>query len=176
MHKRPYSLIVFIVVFSTACAPTSPVIPVIPTPGTANDTCASVGSPSSATQLQMFNAVNTWRQQNGLATLAYSTKLEQAANAQAQDMYTRHFFDHTNPDGKGPLDRANDVGFCTTSSRTVGENIAWNQQTVADVQTAWQNSPGHNENMLRPAFEYVGMGYYNSPDGPYWVQLFGGVN
>lgn len=172
MKKRRRLMVVFIGTLLPACAPTNPVVP---TPGTANDTCASVGSPSSTIQQDMFNAVNAWRQQNSLATLAYSTKLEQAANAHAHDMYDRHFFDHTNPDGEGPLDRTNEAGFCTASSRTVGENIAWNQQTVAEVQTAWQNSTGHNENMLRPEFEYVGMGYYNSPDGPYWVQVFGAV-
>lgn len=172
VNRHKHVVLVLIAILSPACAPLSPVIP---PPGTANDACASVGSPSNPAQQEMFNAVNLWRQQNGLPTLAYSTKLEQAANAHARDMYDRHFFSHTNPDGETPLDRANEAGFCTTSSRTVGENIAQNQQTVAEVQAAWQNSAGHNENMLRPDFEYVGMGYYNSPDGPYWVQVFGAV-
>jgi len=46
---------------------------------------------------------------------------------------------------------------------------------VAEVQTAWENSPGHNANMINENFRYVGMGYYFSANGPYYVQLFGNV-
>lgn len=139
----------------------------------ATDPCLQVGQPASPTHQAMFDALNNYRASKGLATLSYSKVLEKAANAHAKDMYDRNFFDHTNPDGDGPADRAIDAGFCRT--RAIGENIAWNQPTVSEVQIAWQNSPGHDANMVSTEFRYVGMGYYLSQNGPYYVQLFGDV-
>ncbi|MBN1491354.1 MAG: CAP domain-containing protein [Phycisphaerae bacterium] len=140
--------------------------------GMIGTTCESVGRPASAVHLNMLSALNAYRAASGLTVLAYSKTLEAAANAHARDLYVRNFFDHTNPDGDGPLDRAEAAGFC--NARSVAENIAAGQLSVAEVQTAWEQSPGHNANMINPDLEYVGMGYYLDPIGrPYWVQLFG---
>lgn len=134
--------------------------------------CEPVGAPDTAVQQLMFEAINTYRLANGLDELLYSDTLEEAADFQAQDMYARSFFDHTNPDGEGPMDRAVAAGFCRP--RLVGENIAYGQQSVNEVHVGWQNSPGHNANMLRADFVFVGMGHYTAPIGTqYWVQLFG---
>ena len=134
--------------------------------------CEPVGAPDTAVQQLMFEAINTYRLANGLDELLYSDTLEEAADFQAQDMYARSFFDHTNPDGEGPMDRAVAAGFCRP--RLVGENIAYGQQSVNEVQVGWQNSPGHNANMLRADFVFVGMGHSTAPIGTqYWVQLFG---
>lgn len=138
--------------------------------------CLGLGDPTDARHLEAFNALNTYRQNNGLGTLQYSLTLQNAADAHAKDMHERNFFDHTNPDGDGPGDRAVAAGFCHQYG---GENIAWGQNandTVSEVMTAWENSPGHNANMLRDGFEYVGIGIYIVTDGAntfyYWVQLF----
>lgn len=134
--------------------------------------CEPVGAPDTAVQQLMFEAINTYRLANALDELLYSDTLEEAADFQAQDMYARSFFDHTNPDGEGPMDRAVAAGFCRP--RLVGENIAYGQQSVNEVHVGWQNSPGHNANMLRTDFVFVGMGHYTAPIGTqYWVQLFG---
>lgn len=137
----------------------------------ASDPCLQVGQPASPTHESMFDALNNYRASKGLSTLAYSKVLEKAANAHAKDMFDRDFFDHDNPDGDGPADRALDAGFCR--ARAIGENIAWNQRSVSEVQVAWQNSPGHDANMVSTEYRYVGMGYYLSQKGPYYVQLFG---
>jgi len=139
----------------------------------ASDPCVQTGLPASPTHREMFEALNRYRSSRSLATLSYSKVLERAANAHALDMYRRDYFDHTSPDGKGPMDRAVAAGFCRVLM--IGENLAWNQQSVAEVQTAWQNSPGHNANMINANYRYVGMGYYLSDRGPYYVQLFGNV-
>ncbi len=139
----------------------------------ASDPCVQVGQPASPTHREMFVALNDYRASKGLLKLSYSKVLEKAANGQALDMYERDFFDHTNPDGDGPAERALAAGFCR--AWYIGENLAWNQQSVPAVQTAWENSPGHNANMINANFRYVGMGYYMSANGPYYVQLFGNV-
>lgn len=134
--------------------------------------CEPVGVADTAIQQSMLEAINGYRLASGLDELLYSDTLEEAASFQARDMYVRGFFDHTNPDGEGPMDRAVAAGFC--SPRLVGENIAYGQQSVNEVQVGWQNSPGHNANMLRADFVFVGMGHYAAPSGTrYWVQLFG---
>lgn len=137
------------------------------------DPCVDVGTPISATHHDMFEALNEYRLSQGRSELEYSKVLEEAADAHARDMYERGFFDHVNPDGDGPLERGEAAGFCRMHA--IGENIAWNQRDVAEVQEAWENSPGHNANMLSTNYRYVGMGYYLSPVGPYWVQVFGNV-
>lgn len=134
--------------------------------------CEPVGTPDSVTQQEMYQVLNQYRVANGREQLLYSDTLEEAAAFQARDLYQRHFFDHTNPDGDGPWERAVAAGFCQPA--WIGENIAYGQRSVEEVQLGWQHSPGHNENMLRTEFTYVGMGHYTSPLGvQYWVQVFG---
>jgi uncharacterized protein YkwD len=150
---------------------------ILPTSGTSGTTvdsgyCEPTTTPRTTTHQAMLEALNNYRVANGLSELLYSPTLEAAADAHAEDMFVRSFFDHTNPDGDGPLDRAIAAGFC--SPRYVGENIAFRQWTVTQVQQEWQDSPGHDANMLTAEYVFVGMGYYRDVFGQkYWVQLFG---
>ena len=139
---------------------------------TTSEYCEPIGTPDTNTQQDMYQALNNYRVANGLAELLYSDTLEEAAQFQARDMYERDFFDHTNPDGDNVLDRAIAAGFCNPS--LVGENIAYGHHSVAQVQIGWQESPGHNANMLHTDYTFTGMGHYTSPLGvQYWVQVFG---
>lgn len=132
--------------------------------------CAQISVPADAVRQQMFDALNNYRIANGLRPLLYSKRLEAAADAHVADLANRSFFDHINPDGQNPGDRARAAGFC---HEYVGENIAAGQTSVAAVQLAWQNSPSHNENMLEPDYRYVGMGHYVDANGrQYWAQEF----
>ena len=133
--------------------------------------CEPVATPSGIRK-EMYDTLNHYRVQNGVPTLLYSKTLQAAADAHARDMYQRDFFAHVDPDGVKPEDRIKAAGFCEPT--WYGENIAFGYLTVAQVHEAWKNSPGHNENMLREKFTFVGMGYYASPTGvPYYVQNFG---
>lgn len=138
--------------------------------------CNEEGQPANATLQRMYDDVNAYRVANGLAALKYSPKLEAAAGAQARDMYDRHFFDHTNPDGNGPTERAKAQGTCLVY---IGENLAMWVGGPDDVQVAWQGSQTHNANMLETHWTYVGMGHFDPASvggsgSPYWVQVFGG--
>jgi uncharacterized protein YkwD len=137
--------------------------------------CEPIGTPNSETLQQMLNALNNYRLENGLGVAMYSDALEQAAQNHAQDMYVRGFFDHTNPDGDGPLERVTAAGFC--SPALAGENIAFGQNSVSEVQSGWEHSATHNANMLHTGVTFVGMGHYRSPFGvDYWVQVFGATS
>lgn len=139
--------------------------------------CVQLGPPGDGNRLQMFEAISDYREQNGLNRLEYSQVLQQAADEFAKQMWREGFFDHTDPDGKGPSDRALAAGFC---DEIVGENIAYglNQMTsAAETMTGFKNSPSHNDNMLNPLWDYVGIGYLQvaglQGSEYWWVQLFG---
>jgi uncharacterized protein YkwD len=88
-------------------------------------------------------------------------------------MATQNYFNHVSPDGGTPSERIHAAGF---AGRVVGENIASGQTSVQDVMNDWMKSPGHCENIMRPEYKYLGVGYYFSQDsayGHYWVQCFG---
>ncbi len=132
------------------------------------DDCLALSEPSDETHKAVFEALNAFRVANGLPPLAYSARLQMAADAHVKDLYDRDFFAHINPDGENPGQRAVRLGFC---HEYVGENIAAGQKTVEAAQTAWENSPSHRENMLQPDYKYVGVGVYKDPTGRmYWAQ------
>ena len=54
-----------------------------------------------------------------------------------------------------------------------GENIAWGQNTPADVMRAWMNSSGHRKNILHEEVNTLGVGFVDCGDGyEYWTQVF----
>lgn len=55
-----------------------------------------------------------------------------------------------------------------------GENIAWGQDTPADVLQAWLWSPGHRRNIMSTKFNKIGCGATKDDDGRlYWCVCFG---
>lgn len=151
--------------------------PTVPNLALDANSCVSPGEPTDVNRRDMFLLVNDYRLDSNRSQLAYSLALQKAADAYALRMYQEGFFSHTAPDGTGPSDRAEAAGFC---NRFVGENIAYGRNTMRtadEVQAAFKRSDVHNENMLEPRWDYVGIGYIRVP-GPtgteyWWVQLYG---
>jgi uncharacterized protein YkwD len=111
--------------------------------------------------------VNRERAAQGLAALAASGALEQAAQRQSTDMGERKFFAHVNPDGAAPRDRILAAGY--PADRATGENLyagAEADATPAAAVNGWMNSPGHRENILRPAWTETGIGIGREPIRP----------
>jgi hypothetical protein len=115
---------------------------------------------------QVLELTNQERVKNGLSPLKANNELNYAADKYAQDMSEGGFFSHTGPDGSKPWDRAEAVGY---EARMMGENIAAGQRTPQQVVKDWMNSPGHRQNILRPQYKELGVGFHNN----YWVQNFG---
>jgi hypothetical protein len=76
--------------------------------------------------------------------LALNAFLTMAARAHALDMAERGFFEHVNPDGDDPTDRATGAGY----GGVVGENIAAGYTSVDDAHYGWMESLGHRLNVL----------------------------
>ncbi len=104
--------------------------------------------------------------------LAWNATLAQAALGHSQDMAARRYFNHKEPGGSTPPDRATRAGY---RWRSVGENIASGQQTVAEAVAGWLDSPGHCANIMNPAFTEMGAAYAVNPASedrrPYWTQM-----
>jgi len=132
---------------------------------------------NSAFEQEVLKLTNDFRQKNGLKALVIDQNLEKAADKHSQDMANLDFFSHTGKDDTQPWDRTDAAGY---ESKTVGENIAVGYRTPQQVVDGWINSPGHRANMLNPAYNEIGIGYYflekdtgSVNYNSYWTQVFG---
>jgi uncharacterized protein YkwD len=131
----------------------------------------SAGQTSAAAQVLVL--VNQQRAAAGCRPLSTDPKLTELAQDFSAEMAARGFFDHTDPDGKTPWDRAAALGIGNLG----GENIAEGQPTAQAVMDAWMNSPGHRANILDCDYRTIGIGVHyasgSESGGPWWTQDFG---
>lgn len=105
--------------------------------------------------------------------LTMNGALRCAARVHSEDMATRGFFDHVNPDGADPGSRVQSAGFRFTLA---GENIAAGHGSPEEVMQGWMASPGHCMNIMEPGFTHMGVGVYSGGAdtlGLFWTQTFG---
>ncbi|MGW1912558.1 CAP domain-containing protein [Streptomyces sp. NPDC002076] len=126
-------------------------------------------STADAAEAEVLKLVNQERAKVGCSPLAAQSSLTKLAESFSDDMAARDFFDHTDPDGKTPWDRAAAAGITDLG----GENIARGQADAAAVMEAWMNSPGHRANILNCDFRTLGVGVHFGSGGPWWTQDFG---
>lgn len=117
---------------------------------------------------------NKLRMQNGLQPLSATAKLQKAAQIRSSELLT--LFAHTRPDGSDCFTILNEVGESCTAA---GENIAVGYgDPESVVMQGWNNSPGHQANMLSSDFTHLGSGYVYNPNTDYrtyWTQVFTGT-
>ncbi|WP_432159887.1 CAP domain-containing protein [Streptomyces sp. NRRL F-5630] len=131
-----------------------------------------VAAPSgeeSAAAAAVLVLVNQERAKVGCSAVRADDALASLATAFSDDMAARGFFDHTDPDGDTPWDRAKQAGI----SNLGGENIARGQADAAAVMESWMNSPGHRANILNCDYKTLGVGVHFGSGGPWWTQDFG---
>lgn len=110
--------------------------------------------------------------------LTTNPELRCAARLHSRDMIQNGYFDHDSRDGRDPFDRMMQAGY---SGGTMAENIASGQTSPAAVVQEWLDSDGHCSNIMSPAFDELGVGYYYAPGSNPWVsshmwtQNFGGA-
>lgn len=117
----------------------------------------------------IVSLVNQQRAQAGCSPVRADASLAALATSFSDDMAARGFFDHTDPDGKSPWDRAAKAGIGNLG----GENIARGQADAKAVMEAWMNSPGHRANILNCDYKTLGVGVHFGDGGPWWTQDFG---
>jgi uncharacterized protein YkwD len=108
---------------------------------------------------EIFRIVNRTRHSKGLSPLHESPRLRSLARRHSQDMATRDFFAHIDPEGHDVLERLRAEGL--EDFTAVGENIFTGQKgevpALLVVQT-WLKSPGHRKNLLDPRYTLGGVG------------------
>jgi uncharacterized protein YkwD len=129
--------------------------------------CANVGLVPTADNVEEIRTAvlclhNRDRAAAGLPPLKENAKLRKAAVGHSDDMVSRRYFDHDEPDGDGMVDRIKRAGYVRPGDAwSLGENIAWGTQelaTPAEIHKAWMNSAGHRANILRRSFREIGIG------------------
>jgi len=118
---------------------------------------------------EVIRLVNEERAKAGLGKLSKDNLLIKVAEDHSEDMCSRNFFNHKNPDGESPFDRMKRNGI---KYKTAGENIAKGQKTAEAVMKAWMNSEGHRANILNPDFTHIGVGVSVRSGTYYWTQCF----
>jgi uncharacterized protein YkwD len=108
----------------------------------------------------MVGLLNHDRTAAGLVPVQTEARLMAIARARSVDMATKHYFSHTQPDGRMVFDILNAQHIAWYGA---GEIIAWNNYPGLELSTAnansqWMNSPGHKAIVLSTTLNYVGVG------------------
>jgi uncharacterized protein YkwD len=108
------------------------------------------------------------------APLAWNPMLTQASLGHSDDMVASNVFSHTGSDGSSAGLRATAAGYAW---RSLGENIAAGQSSVAGVMAGWMASPGHCANIMRANYEDIGVACVSGGAGnayrSYWTMSLG---
>jgi len=117
---------------------------------------------------------NEARAENSAHSLSLNPLLSEAAKKKAEDMATRGYFSHTDPDGRLPWYWLNTVGYKYSYA---GENLAVNFLDSEDVSSAWMQSLSHRANIVKKEFTEMGIGVatgtFNGVESVFVVQFFG---
>lgn len=125
-----------------------------------------------AAEEELLNLLNNYRLEQGLRPLAFREDLWQSARYKSLAMLQYNYFSHDNPNlSDAPFDELL-WQYLGLSYSGVGENLAFvsissPRLTLEAVElfTGWQNSPGHNMQMLSSVHEFVGIGVVRSSRG-----------
>ena len=115
--------------------------------------------------------LNRYRARYGLNPVKIEPRLIEASRIHADDLAKAGIISHSGTDGSSHGDRANRVGY---NFSIAGENVATGQKSWDQVFKAWQDSPGHNENLLRPDVSEFGIALVYEPRttySTYWAML-----
>ncbi|MFC5805649.1 CAP domain-containing protein [Streptomyces formicae] len=140
-------------------APVKPVEPIRPKAPTS----------SAAMEAEVVRMVNEERAKVGCSPVRADSSLATLAGGFSADMAARGFFDHTDPDGDDPWERAAQAGVGGLGA----ENIARGQADAETVMRSWMNSDGHRANIVNCEYRTLGVGVYLADGGPWWTQDFG---
>lgn len=117
----------------------------------------------SKKELECYNLINNYRQENGLDILTWDDTLYEYAKIRARE--ASQCWSHTRPDGTSWKE--------IDPNTFQGENLAKGYDTAQDAVSAWIASQGHKENILRGSFNRTAIAFYNAENGWFWCQTFG---
>ncbi len=119
------------------------------------------------------DVINAYRKQNGLKPLTINTELTAAAKAHARDLAKWDRISHYGSDGSNPWDRVKRAGY---NAKVAAENVGTGQVNFDEVFKGWQESPGHNRNLLMGDVDNMGIALVQEPKTEFktfWVLALG---
>ncbi|KQI67747.1 hypothetical protein AN189_13160 [Loktanella sp. 3ANDIMAR09] len=129
------------------------------------------GGPSSSEQDANFGRLlNDYRLASGVGAVQFDSRLNRAAQKHTEDMVKRGYFSHRSPEGTDVGQRVRAEGY---DYSFVAENIAWRQQSDAEVFKDWQNSPSHDRAMKDGRAEDFGLGVAGTGNDVKWTLIVG---
>jgi len=133
-----------------------------------------LGFASNITPERVLEVTNQKRAENGLSSLTLNSKLSEAAQRKAGDMFAFNYWAHISPSGRSPWSFFQEVGY---KYLYAGENLARDFMNSDSVIDAWMNSPLHRDNLLNPNYKEIGLsvvnGTLNGVETTLVVQMFG---
>lgn len=133
-----------------------------------------LGISSDITTEELLTLTNQKRVENGLAPLQFNKELAFAAQAKAEDMFSKDYWAHNAPDGITPWHFIKKSGY---EYKYAGENLARGFTNSSDIVDAWMKSTSHRENMLSKNYEDIGFalmeGTLNGQETILVVEMFG---
>jgi uncharacterized protein YkwD len=104
---------------------------------------------------EFVRLVNVKRLAVGCPKLNWDDRIAAVAQEHSQDMVSRNFFSHTNPDGKDIFEQLKESNLPYSAA---AENIALGPRTGKEVYDSWLKSPEHRRNMLACRYTRHGVG------------------
>jgi uncharacterized protein YkwD len=151
------------------------VVPAVgPSPEPEGPTRGCPGARDAPARAPTLCLLNAERARHGLPRLREDAALRRAALRHARDMAERGYFEHESPDGTGPHQRILRAGY--REPRLTGENLAKGEREAgapSAIVDGWMHSPGHRANVLRRAFEEIGVGIVVEDGEAFYVTTFG---
>jgi uncharacterized protein YkwD len=132
------------------------------------DYSATILNPEAARE-----AINKYRQSKGLKPLKLDAELTTAARAHANDLAKWDRISHYGSDGSNPWDRVKRSGY---NAKLAAENVGTGQASFAEVLKGWQDSPGHNKNLLQAEAQHMGIALVQDPKTEFktfWTLVIG---
>jgi len=143
-------------------------------PVTSSDAACAVTA-DAAKVTETINAVNAYREDNGLTAYTVNELLTKAATIHANDIACNKLFAHTGSDGSTPTTRVAASGYAASS---ITENVygSYPPLTGQGAVDWWKNDKTdirHNQNLISTTYTDIGVGYSFFDNFGYYVLVFG---
>jgi len=132
-----------------------------------------LGYATQITAQELLTSTNEYRTGNGQPGLQLNQQLAKAAQAKAEDMAHKNYWDHVSPDGVSPWQFIEQFQY---HYQLAGENLAYGFTDSAETVAAWMNSESHKANVLGNyadvGFGVVHVSHYQGGDNSIVVALY----
>jgi uncharacterized protein YkwD len=125
--------------------------PVFPTNTTQE---ATQETPSTPNPQSLYLLINAHRKESNLSPLKPSNELEQSARLKLEDMISKKYYRHQDIQGNDGWHFLKQAGY---DYILAGENLAFQLNSEWQIISSWIESPDHNQQLLEPKYEDMGV-------------------